>query len=55
VPDGDGRVVTIRANRAAPPTGEADGDVIIAGDRPSLRPAQPATQPRRRRFARPNR
>jgi hypothetical protein len=55
VPEGDGRVVTIRANRATPPTGDADGDVIIAGDRPPLRPAQPATQPRRRRFARPNR
>lgn len=55
VPDGDGRIVTIRANRAIPPTGEADGDVIIAGDHPPLRPAQPAAQPRRRRFARPNR
>jgi len=41
----DGPVVTIRANRATPPTGESTGDVVIPGDRPSLRPAQPAAQP----------
>lgn len=55
LPPGDGKVVTIRANRATPPTGEGDGDVIVPADRPPLRPAQPATQPRRRRFARTNR
>jgi hypothetical protein len=54
VPPGDGRVVTIRANRATPPrnTGDDTGDVVVAGDRPPLRAAQPATQPRRRRFGR---
>ncbi len=59
-PDGDasddGRVVTIRANRATPPTGDFTGDVVIPGDRPSLRPAQPAAQPAvqpgRRRYSR---
>lgn len=53
LPPGDGRVVTIRANRATPPS--SDGDVVLPAERPSLRPAQPATQPRRRRFARTGR
>ncbi|HUP85251.1 MAG TPA: septation protein SepH [Acidimicrobiales bacterium] len=49
----DGRVVTIRANRASPPRGDAE--LILPADRPSLRPAQPATQPRKRLFSRPGR
>ncbi len=52
--DPDGRVVTIRANRATPPTNEGS-DVVVPSERPPLRPAQPAAQPRRRRFARPDR
>jgi hypothetical protein len=53
LPPGDGRVVTIRANRATPPT--SDGDVILPADRGPLRPAQPAAEPRRRRFTRTGR
>jgi hypothetical protein len=54
VPAGDGRVVTIRANRATPPTNEG-GEVILPPNRPPLRPAQPASQPKsRRRFGRNN-
>jgi hypothetical protein len=53
VPAGDGRVVTIRANRATPPTNE--GEVILPANRPPLRPAQPAAQPKgKRRFGRSN-
>lgn len=48
--DDDGRVVTIRANRASPPRGEAE--LVLPADRPPLRPAQPATQPRKRLFNR---
>jgi hypothetical protein len=46
----DDRVVTIRANRATPPTGDAE--LVLPADRPPLRPAQPATQPKKRRFGR---
>ena len=49
----DDRVVTIRANRATPPTGDAD--VIVPADSPPLRPAQPAAQPKKRRFGRTGR
>ncbi len=52
VPAGDGRVVTIRANRATPPT--VDDDVIVA-ERSPLRAARPATRPPRRRFGRTER
>ncbi len=48
----DGRVVTIRANRATPPTADSTGDVVVPGDRPPLRAAQPAAQPNRRRYSR---
>jgi hypothetical protein len=47
---GDGGVVTIRATRARPPVGEAE--LVLPADRPSLRPAQPAAQPRKRLFNR---
>ncbi|HEX7167572.1 MAG TPA: hypothetical protein VF230_11385 [Acidimicrobiales bacterium] len=56
VPRDEGRVVTIRgAARAAARTDEAasrDGDVVVPGGRRPLRPAQPAAQPKRRRFGR---
>ncbi|HVF33114.1 MAG TPA: hypothetical protein VM933_08765 [Acidimicrobiales bacterium] len=48
--DEDGRVVTIRANRASPPRGDAE--LVLPADRPPLRPAQPAAQPRKRLFNR---
>jgi hypothetical protein len=51
--DDDDRVVTIRANRATPPTGDAE--LVLPADRPPLRPAQPASQPRKRRFGRTTR
>jgi hypothetical protein len=51
--DDDGRVVTIRANRASPPRGDAE--LVLPADRPNLRPAQPATQPRKRLFNRTGR
>jgi hypothetical protein len=51
--DDDGRVVTIRANRASPPRGDAE--LVLPADRPPLRPAQPASQPRKRRFNRTGR
>ena len=51
--DGEGQVVTIRANRATPPRGDAE--LVLPPDRPPLRPAQPATQPRKRRFTRSGR
>jgi hypothetical protein len=53
--DDDDRVVMIRANRATPPTGEEGGDVVLPPNRPPLRPAQPAAQPKRRRFTRSSR
>jgi hypothetical protein len=46
----DDRVVTIRANRTTPPTGDAE--LVRPPDRPPLRPAQPAAQPTKRRFGR---
>ncbi len=52
-PNADDRVVTIRANRAAPPRGEAE--IVLPQDLPPLRPAQPATQPRKRLFGRTGR
>jgi hypothetical protein len=50
-PDDEGRVVTIRASRAGGADG-TQGDVIVRGGRPALRPARPAVQPKRRRFGR---
>ena len=49
----DDRVVTIRANRASPPRGDAE--LVLPADRPPLRPAQPAAQPRKRLFNRTGR
>lgn len=46
IPSDEGRVVTIRASRAG------GGDVIVPGGPRQLRPAQPAVQPKRRRFTR---
>ncbi|MBW3650840.1 MAG: hypothetical protein KY458_09765 [Actinobacteria bacterium] len=53
----DPRVLTIRASRATPPMAEDDPEakVILPANRPPLRPAQPAAQPRRRRFGRTTR
>ena len=45
IPTDEGRVVTIRAPRAV-------GDVVVPGGPKPLRPALPAAQPKRRRFAR---
>jgi hypothetical protein len=54
--NGDGRVVTIRANRATPPRGDGDeGEVVLPPNSRPLRPAQAAAQPRRRRFSRTTR
>ena len=52
VADEDG-VVRIRANRATPPRGDAE--LVLPVDRPPLRPAQPAAQPRKRLFNRTGR
>lgn len=51
------RVLTIRAKRATPPTGEGEpeAELVLPANRPPLRPAQPAAQPRRRRFGRASR
>ncbi|HVM10421.1 MAG TPA: septation protein SepH [Acidimicrobiales bacterium] len=46
IPIDEGRVVTIRANQAG------GSDVVVPGGVRPLRPAQPAAQPKRRRFGR---